>query len=54
MFDPDGSKDRCLLGRLCVRRLDKAAALFGRRMTRESTCWKRTGESFTPYVFFPQ
>ena len=41
---------RCFVGMLCVKGLDEAAVFFGRRMTRESSCRKGKGESFTPYV----
>ena len=38
------------MGKVCVRALDKAAAFFGGRITRESSCRRVAGKSFTPYV----
>ena len=41
---------RCLVGKFFVRALDEAAEFFDGRMTRELSCRRGTGESFTPYV----
>ena len=62
MFDPDGFTGRLracpflgtwrasLCGEVTAEALDEAAACFSGRMTRELSCRRGTGESFTPYV----